>query len=158
MSARIRRACYGDELKIADCLIQLARQHVRYDSRRFSNFLTPEGAAEFYRSRFDSSDAAVLVAEIENEIVGFAYLEFQKRNYEELVEDVVWLHDIYVCPAARSTGVGNALMQASIAAAKDMGGYKLLLSVAAQNEIARAFFNGFGFRTTMLEKTLNLDD
>ena len=155
--AIIRRAVVGEERKIAEMVIRLFDQHVEYDPDRFSNFVTPEGAANFYRSRIEFAEAEVLVAEIENEIVGFAYLEFESINYEELIEKAVWLHDIYLEPSARSSGAGKKLMQASIEAAKQLGGAKLLLGTAAKNIAAQRFFKSFGFSTTMIEMTLNLD-
>lgn len=157
MTVSVRRARKGDETTVAEFLVKLVAQHVEYDPRRFADFVTVEGAAAFYASRFDVDEARVLVAEIDNKAVGFAYLEFEERNYEELVERGVWLHDIFVEKAFRSTGAGKALMEASIAAAKEMGGNKLLLGTAARNENARKFFESFGFRNTMIEMTLNLD-
>ena len=158
MSVKVRHAVAGDELRVADLLVRLVEQHVRYDPDRFSNFVTLEGAAAFYRGRIEARDAAVLVAEAEDQIAGFAYLEFEERNYENLIEKGVWLHDIYLEPEARAAGTGKALMQAAIKAAKDLGGNKLLLGVAAKNLAAQTFFESFGFRTTMLEMTLDLDN
>ena len=157
MAVRVRHAVAGDEMRIAGLLVRLVDQHVAYDPRRFSNFITPDGAAAFYRGCIDDPNAAVLVAEIDNEITGFAYLEFESLNYEEMVEKGVWLHDIYLEPKARSAGTGKALMEAAITAAKELGGEKLLLGVAAENLAARGFFENFGFRTTMLEMTLDLE-
>jgi GNAT superfamily N-acetyltransferase len=157
MPVEVRNAVEGDETAIAGLLIRLVDQHVAYDPQRFSNFITLEGAAAFYRSRIDAEEAAVVVAEIEGQIAGFAYLEFEERNYADLLDKAAWLHDIYLEPEARSAGTGKALMQASIKAARELGGDKLLLGVAAKNLAAQAFFEGFGFRTTMLEMTLDLE-
>ena len=157
MIVNVRHAVAGDEDRIAGLLIRLVDQHVAYDPRRFSNFITADGAAAFYRGRIEAPNAVVLVAEIENEITGFAYLEFERVNYEEMVEKGVWLHDLYLEPEARSAGTGKALMEAAITAAQELGGEKLLLGVAAETRAARGFFENFGFRTTMLEMTLDLD-
>jgi len=156
MSVKVRHAVAGDELRVADLLVRLVEQHVRYDPERFSNFVTLDGAAAFYRSRIEMDSAAVIVAEIDDEIAGFGYLEFEERNYENLLDKAVWLHDIYLEPEARAAGTGKALMQAAVKAAKELGGDKLLLGVAAKNLAAQTFFESFGFRTTMLEMTLDL--
>ena len=158
MALEVRHAVVGDEHAIAGLLIRLMEQHVVYDPGRFTNFITLDGAADFYRIRLESGEAAIIVAEIEGRIAGFTYLEFEERNYEELLDKGVWLHDIYLEPEARSAGIGKTLMQASIRAAKELGGDKLLLAVAAKNLAAQTFFEGFGFRTTMLEMTLDLDN
>lgn len=156
MHASIRPARTGDEGKVAELFVKLVKQHVDYDRGRFSNFVTLQGAAEFYKSRFDVDEAAVLIAEVEERIVGFAYIEFEKLDYENLLENAAWLHDIYVESSERSEGLGKRLLESARTAAKNRGADKLLLTVAARNKSAQYFFEKAGFRQTMLEMTLNL--
>lgn len=158
MAASIRRARKGDERKVAEFAIMLFDQHVEYDPQRFSRFANVDGAARFYRSRFDTPDSAVFVAESGNDVIGFAYVERDDLNYSGLIEKGAWLHDIYVDPSARAEGVGRALIAAAAEAAKQMGAEKLLLSVAAKNTAAQEVFEKAGFRRTMMEMTLNLPD
>ena len=158
MAALIRQARPGDEQRVAEFAIRLFDQHVEYDPERFSTFANVEGAARFYRSRFDTPDSAVLVAEVDGEVVGFAYLERDELNYAELLRDGAWLHDIYVNESARAEGIGRDLINAAAETAKRMGAKKLLLTVAAKNAIAQQVFEKAGFRRTMVEMTLNLTD
>lgn len=156
MAASVRRARPGDEGKVAEYAIRLFDQHVAYDPNRFTTFADVDGAARFYKSRFDTLESAVLVAEIENEVVGFAYIERDELDYANLLERGAWLHDIYIDEAARARGVGRVLINAAAEAARRMGAEKLLLSVAAKNAAAQQVFEKAGFRRTMLEMTLNL--
>lgn len=156
MALTVRRARPGDEGSIAGFLLKLVEQHVEYDPKRFSKFVTIEGAAAFYASRIAAQDARVFVLESYEQPVGFAYLEFEERNYEELIENAVWLHDIFVEADFRSSGAGRTLMDAVIAAAREMDGRKLVLATAVRNENAQRFFEGLGFRMTMVEMTLDL--
>ncbi len=156
MPAVIRRAREGDERRVAEFAIRLFDQHVEYDPDRFSTFANVDGAARFYRSRFETQDSAVFVAEIDNEVVGFSYVERDPLNYAELLENGAWLHDIYVDEHARAEGAGKGLIKAAAEAAKQMGAEKLLLSVAAKNTAAQQVFEKAGFRPTMVEMTLNL--
>lgn len=158
MRAVIRRAKPGDEEAIARFAIKLFDLHAEYDRDRFTSFANPEGAARFYRSRFDTPESAVLVAEIDDRLVGFAYLERDDLNYAELLENGAWVHDIFVEEAARSKGIGKALMNAAVNVACEMGAKKLLLSVAVKNIAAQTVFANAGFRQTMMEMTLNLPD
>jgi GNAT superfamily N-acetyltransferase len=158
MAALIRQARPGDEQRVAEFAIRLFDQHVEYDPERFSTFANEEGAARFYRSRFDTPDSAVLVAEVDGEVVGFAYLETDELNYAELLRDGAWLHDIYIDESARAEGIGRDLINAAAEAAKRMGAKKLLLTVAAKNAVAQQVFEKAGFRRTMVEMTLNLTD
>lgn len=158
MAILVRKARPGDEQRVAEFAIRLFDQHVEYDSERFSTFANVDGAAGFYRSRFDTPDSAVFVAEIDGEVVGFAYLERDELNYAELLRDGAWLHDIYVDEPARAVGVGTDLINAAADAARRMGAGKLLLTVAARNAVAQQVFENAGFRRTMVEMTLNLTD
>jgi GNAT superfamily N-acetyltransferase len=152
----VRRATRKDARTVAEMAIKLAHQHVGYDSRRFSELAPLEQAEWYYGNQTDVEDAAILVAEIEDEIVGFAYIQYEAKDYSNLLETAAWLHDIYIAEEARGQNAGKLLIERSIAAAKELGADKLMLSVAAKNEFARAFFERSGFKETMVEMMLDL--
>lgn len=154
--AVVRRAEKKDARAIAEFALKLFAQHREYDSRRFAEIASVEGAANFYGSQTEARESAVLVAEIENKIVGFAYLQYEAIDYANLLENAVWLHDIYIDETARRASAGKLLIEKSVEVAKELGADKLMLSVAARNEIAQKFFTNAGFRTTMLEMMLDL--
>ncbi len=156
MTVTVRRAARADARTIAGFAIALFAQHREYDSRRFAEISSIEGAEKFYGSQTESENAAVLVAVIENELVGFAYLQYEAKDYANLLENAVWLHDLYVDEQARSRNAGKLLIEKSIEAAKELGANKLMLSVAAKNEHAQKFFKNGGFKETMLEMMLDL--
>ncbi|MBS1792877.1 MAG: GNAT family N-acetyltransferase [Acidobacteria bacterium] len=156
MTVTVRRARREDARAIAELAIDLVIQHQNYDARRFSRLASTEQAEWFYGNQTDAQDAAVLVAESDGAVVGFAYIGFEARNFAALLENAAWLHDIYVDQAARGKNAGRLLIEKAIEAAKELGADKLLLSVAAQNEFAREFFERQGFRPTMIEMMLDL--
>jgi GNAT superfamily N-acetyltransferase len=156
MTVIVRRAREEDARTIAEYAIRLFAQHRDYDPDRFAKIGDLEGAEWFYGSQAKSNDAAVLVAEIDNEVVAFAYMQYEKINYPGLLENAMWLHDIYVDESARGTGAGKALMERAVEVARSFGADKVVLSVAAKNENAHEFFERNGYRPTMVEMTLNL--
>lgn len=157
MTVTVRRAELKDAGSVAKLAVRLARQHENYDSRRFARLYDEEQAEWFYGSQTEAKeDAAVLVAELENEIVGFAYIEYEAKDYPNLLENGAWLHDIYIDETARGQNAGKFLIEKSIEIAKEFGADKLMLSVAAKNELAREFFERRGFRETMIEMMLDL--
>lgn len=156
MPVVVRRANLKDAEKVAELAYKLAVQHQEYNPKRFSVFAQIEQMADFYGRQTNSKEASVLVAELEKQIVGFAYLEFEARNYAGLLENAVWLHDIYIEETARGNNVGKLLIEQAKETAKEMGANKVMLSAAFQNEYARNFFEQQGFRTTMVEMMLNL--
>jgi GNAT superfamily N-acetyltransferase len=156
MSVTVRRATRKDARKVAEMAIKLALQHKDYDSQRFSELAPIEQAEQYYGSQTETTDAAILVAELDGEIVGFTFIQYEAKDYANLLENAVWLHDIYIEETARGQNAGNLLMENSIKAAKELGADKLMLSVAAKNEFAKSFFESKGFRTTMIEMMLEI--
>jgi len=152
----VRRAAKADARSIAELAIKLFDQHRAYDSHRFAEVASIEGAEKFYGSQSETKDAAVLVAEFENKIVGFAYLQFEAMNYSALLANAVWLHDLYVDESVRGQNIGRILIEISAEIAKELGADKLMLSVAAKNVHAKSFFERSGFRETMIEMMLDL--
>ncbi len=157
MAVAVRRARAEDAAKLGEFATLLTEQHVGYDPVRFASIVTPKGAEAFYRTRIDADDAAIVVAEIDDDIVGFAYIKHEPQAFEDILENAVWVHDIYVDETERASGVGRALMNAVTEEARRFGVEKVVLAVAAKNERARAFFASLGFRTTMHEMMVEID-
>ena len=158
MPVVVRRARSEDAAAVARFALRLFAQHRDYDPQRFADLSNASGAERYYSSRIDTDVSAVLVAETESGVIGFAYLEFESLDYAQLLENAVWLHDLYVDESARGTGAGKALIEAAIDAGRRFGADKLVLSVAAKNQYARSFFKETGFRETMVEMTIGLND
>lgn len=158
MSVSVRRANLQDARTIAELSVKLVVQHQNYDSQRFTRLASLEQAEWFYGKQTSAIETAVLVAELDGKIVGFAYIEFEAKDYANLLENAAWLHDIYIDEAARGNNAGKLLIEKSIEVAGELGADKLMLSVAAKNEYAKEFFERNGFRETMVEMMLDLTE
>ncbi|MBC7796583.1 MAG: GNAT family N-acetyltransferase [Pyrinomonadaceae bacterium] len=158
MKVTVRRATKTDAKAIERFAQNLARQHQSYDSQRFAWLDGFDNAASFYGSQVDKNDVAILVAEQKSEVVGFTYLGFEKINYVDLIENAVYIYDLYVDETARGEGAGKMLLDEAIKIARSFGANKVVLSVAAKNEIAQNLFERRGFYTTMLEMMLDLTE
>ena len=156
MSVAVRRARKDDIRTVARFALALFAQHRVYDPDRFAELGDREGAERYYLSRAEADGAAVFVAEVNGEVVGFAYLEYERIDYANLLENAVWLHDLYIAETARGTGAGKLLIDSAADFGKQIGADKVVLSVAAKNRAAHDFFGHMGFRETMIEMTLNL--
>lgn len=158
MTVAVRRARPEDAAIIAKFALKLFAQHREYDPERFADLSNVAGAERFYAGRSNADEAAVLIAEIDERVIGFAYLEFEQLDYANLLENAAWLHDLYVDETARGTGAGRALIDRAIKEANSLGADKVVLHVAAKNEHASAFFKKAGLRETMVEMTVGLND
>jgi len=87
-------------------------------------------------------DAAVFVAETEDGVVGRLSLGRDPHPASRHVADL----GLMVGAGHRRQGIGRALLQRSVAWARDVGVRKLELHVFPHNEAAIALYESFGFR------------
>jgi ribosomal-protein-alanine acetyltransferase len=64
-----------------------------------------------------------------------------------VVADVADLHRIATAPQQQGRGVGRALLDALLSAAREQGAERMLLEVADTNTAARRLYEGTGFAT-----------
>ena len=154
----VRRAEARDVLALGELGASLMRTHYAFDALRF---LEPGqgaegGYAQFLRSQLDEDDAIVLVAAQRDRIVGYVYGAIEPLSWKDLRDECGYIHDLLVLPEARRTGVGDALLEAAIDWLREQRMPRVVLSTAAQNESAQRLFERRGFRSTMVEMTLEL--
>jgi ribosomal protein S18 acetylase RimI-like enzyme len=101
---------------------------------------------------------AVLVAERDGEVIGYAYAAIEPRDWMSLRDTAGILHDIIVDAERRRTGAGRMLLDAALAFLKSRGAPRVVLETAERNEEAHRLFERAGFRRTMIEMTRELDD
>jgi ribosomal protein S18 acetylase RimI-like enzyme len=156
----IRRASEADMPAVGRLGALLVQTHYDFDPQRFMRPTrgTPQGYGSFLGSQLDDPDVAVLVAERDGAVIGYAYMALEGRDYMSLRDEAGVLHDIIVDPEARRGGVGRQLLAAALAFLKSRGAPRVVLSTAARNEPAQRLFASMGFRETMIEMTRELDD
>jgi len=158
---RVRVATAGDVPAIADFAARLYRLHHRLDPERFWD-LGGEGPGPragregFFASQVADPHARLFVGEQDGRIAGYAYATLESHDYENLLERGARLHDVWVEPDARSTGLADALFEAVRHEVVAAGARILVLSVASANVRAAAFFARHGARPTMQEMAVRL--
>lgn len=137
----------------------LVSEHHRFDPKRFIAPLPQlqERYGEFLASQIVRPEMVVLVAERDGVLVGYSYGGMEGNDYMALRGPAGVIYDLIVEPTERRTGVGSALMDATIAALRSLGAPRVLLFTAEKNKIAQAMFERAGFRRTMVEMTRELD-
>ena len=83
-----------------------------------------------------------LVAELDGAVVGYVF--FSAGYNTDVASRSVWLHDIFVAPAARGSGVGHALMAAVAAETVRVSGVSLEWGVHTANAGALEFYRRLG--------------
>src|SRR5947207_5176494 len=110
----VRRADRGDLRSLGRLGALLVQEHHEFDARRFlaPRSRTPDDYASFLSSQLDDSDAVVLVAEHDGQVIGYAYAAMEGYDYMSLRGPAGLLHDVIVDPDHRGQGVGRLLVDA----------------------------------------------
>lgn len=160
MSITVRRATPTDLPILGRLGALLVRTHHDFDPKRFieASPQTETGYASFLGSQLDARDVVVLVAEENGEVVGYTYAGVEGRDYMSLRGPAGVVYDIVVDPNHRRSGVGRALLQATLDFLKSHGAPRVVLSTATRNDAAQRLFERAGFRRTMVEMTAELGE
>jgi len=149
------RSATPDDIEAAAKLgAQIVRLHHATNPKRF--FLIDEvekGYAWWLRQELERAEAIVLVAELDGEIVGYAYGAIEERDWNTLLDRHGAVHDLFVVEAARRRGVGRAMVNAVIARLEKLGAKLIVARAMVQNENAQRLCTSLGFQPTMLEMT-----
>ena len=88
----------------------------------------------------------ILVAEVENSVVGYAFCVLQNTVGDPVLQDklTVYIDDLCVEETCRGAGVGKALYHAVLDYAKELGAYNVTLNVWAVNKSALKFYEKMG--------------
>lgn len=103
---------------------------------------SPVGERRYLRALRRSLDGAVLVAELDGEIVGRLSVARDPHPASAHVADL----GVMVARDRRRRGVGRALMEAAESWARESGVRKLELHVFPHNTAAIALYEGLGYR------------
>jgi ribosomal protein S18 acetylase RimI-like enzyme len=156
----VRRATPADLPSIGRLGALLVKEHYDFDPKRFlaARPGTPAGYASFMGTQLEDSDKAVLVADDNGDVIGYAYAAVEGHDYMALRGPAGVLHDIIVDPEHRGRGIGHLLLEATLMFFKSRGVPRVVLSTAERNAAAQRLFASMGFRRTMIEMTRELED
>jgi diamine N-acetyltransferase len=144
----IRRATPGDVKLLVDI-------GARTFSSAFADDNSPEDMSEYLTTNFNCNRLSVeladpwstfFIAEVHQVAAGYAKL--RKGDTPECVSGAnpVEIERIYTLPEHFGKGIGEALMNACLEEAKQMGFQTVWLGVWEHNDRARAFYRKHGFR------------
>jgi len=134
---------------------QLVRAHHGFDRARF---MAPhpdveEGYAWFLGTQLEEADVVIYVAELDGEVIGYAYAGLEPMSWKELRDPAGFIHDLLVEPPHRGRGIATRLLEAAAAWLEERGAPRVMLWTAEENPAAQRLFQRAGFRRTMIEMT-----
>jgi len=160
MPLLIRKAEPRDTEILGRLGAMLMRTHYAFDPQRFlaPGQGTEAGYGSFLRDVLESPDDIIFVAEQDGAIAGYVYAALEPLSWKELRGPAGYIHDLAVADPFRRSGIATKLMEAAIGWLRERGAPRVLLGTAAPNTVAQALFRRLGFRDTMIEMTMELDE
>jgi ribosomal protein S18 acetylase RimI-like enzyme len=154
----IRKAAKADLPVLGRLGALLLRTHYDFDPQRFiaPGDDTEEGYAWFLGTQLGRADAAVFVAERDDEVLGYIYAAIEPHSWKELRDEAGFIHDIVVDERGRRSGMASALLGHAIEWLRERGMPRVVLGTADRNQAAQRLFSALGFRRTMIEMTREL--
>jgi len=130
----IRRAAVGDAADVARLLHDF---NTEYGER------TPgvEALAENARGLLDAGEIVVLLAG--EEPAGFCLLRFHRSIYDGRPD--AYVQELYVLPGRRGEGLGRALLDAALDAAREAGARHVELTTSEGDTEALSLYESSGF-------------
>lgn len=154
MPVTLRPAKPSDAPTLGRMGAALARLHHEFDPQRF---MLPDDVESGYRwwlgREAKKQDAVVIVAELDGEVVGYAYGRVEGVDWNALLDRCGGFHDLWVDEKARRAGVGVMLAEELMRRLTALGVPRVVLHTAAKNEPAQRLFAKLGWRPTMVEMT-----
>ncbi len=94
-------------------------------------------------------DMNALVAEHDGTLIGIVHYIYHRHCWR--IEDVCYLQDLYVSPAARGTGCGRRLIEAVYTAADGAGTPSVYWTTESHNHIGRQLYDRIGTLTDFIK-------
>ena len=117
--------------------------------------IDPERNRRFFRRFLEPSDRGLLLAARgeDGALLGYACLYWHHTSLN--AAEAVLMNDLYVAAGARGEGVGRALIEASVAVARERGARHLQWATAPDNDRAQRLYDSTGAtRSTWIEYEL----
>lgn len=161
----IRTATPVDIPRLLPLIAEICALHEQWDAAKYGFLPHPERRYEGWLHRLINSQRDLcLVAEDTSEhhttgsrLAGFLLATVEAEIPIYRVKEYGFIHDLWVEPEFRQTGIAKQLVQQTIAHFKQQGVAQIRLDTAAANETARQLFTGCGFRVSTIEMLLETE-
>ena len=150
-SLTIRDATKEDIQTIADYCIALLEQHYELDTNFKPNDKARESYFSFLIEAIESDKNKVLVAEINNCVIGYALGEIHKKPPVFALEKYGFISDVYIIDKFRKQGISKQLFKELYLWFEKKGLSLVELSVHLKNKGAAKTFEKAGFQQYMIK-------
>jgi ribosomal protein S18 acetylase RimI-like enzyme len=152
MTVTTRNAVDADLDTLVRLNAQVQRLHAQVYPADFKSITDEDEVRDFFASVMRRTDHTVLVAQVDDAVVGYAWFEIQDRPQTPFTwaKKRIFLHHVCVDSGHRRLGVGSTLLTqvGKQALAADIG--EVAIDMWSLNDTAQAFFKSCGLKTYRL--------
>lgn len=156
----IRRAKQSDIPAVLPMVGKICALHETWDAAKYGFLPNPAQRYESWLSKLVNGDRGIfLVAEDETnqKLTGFLAATIEREIPIYRLKEFAFIHDLWVEPEYRRSGVARQLVVQAIEQFQKMGVAQIRLDTAANNEAARKLFSECGFRPSVVEMLIELE-
>jgi ribosomal protein S18 acetylase RimI-like enzyme len=132
-------------------IVRAERKHLEQVATLFDQYRQfykqpPDAAAAraYIEQRLQNGDSVIFLAEEDGGALGFVQLY---PSLASIPMRPIWiLYDLFVAPAARTSGVGRALMDRARQHAEETNAHQLILETATDNLTAQRLYEKLGYK------------
>ncbi len=154
----IRQATLSDLLLIQNFNRELcAKENREYDATINPEYPFTKEGEEYFKSRIESEDALVIIAELEGKAVGYLVGSIVPSEDYRNISQMAEAENMFVDEAFRGKKIGGTLIENFEDWCQKKGVQKIRYVVSAENNKALAFYKAHGCKeiNITLEKNLN---
>lgn len=150
MNINIRRA-NNDDIKVLNAfLTSLIRDEKKYDKNINEDIVINY----FYETIIDKEDHYLLVADVDNKLVGYLY-GYIENSGNVYIDKVSVIDALFVMEEYRGNGIANMLIDEFKKVSKDNNVRYIEIKVCNENEKASSLYNKCGFKD--IKRILQVD-
>ena len=142
----IRKAENKDISRLLDLLSEVLEIHAKLRPDLFVS-----GTTKYNKEQLEfmlkDENKPIYVAAIDGYVVGYAMCQIRIPDSNMYPKRIFHLDDLCVDEKYRGQGIGKALYQKVVEAAKEYGCYEITLNAWPDNEIAMKFYEKMGMKT-----------
>lgn len=148
MEIKIRLATSSDIDDIVSLCLEVQNVHETLFPEQFKP-IDPVALSEFFKDRLNEKDTFILLANIDESVVGYLKLNLIKRPAHLFRKGAQHMEADQICvtKSARRKGVARSLLEKAKEIARERGINRLALTVWSMNSDAKRSFEQLGFST-----------
>jgi ribosomal protein S18 acetylase RimI-like enzyme len=155
----IRAAREEDVPQVLPMVGRICAMHESMDPAKYGFGPGIEGMYDSWlRNRAKDKRSVFLVAEREGRVVAFLVGTVEKEIGIYRLKEYGFIHDMWVEEVYRHEGIGRQMAMLAIERFNEIGVKQMRLDTAWKNEAARKLFESCGFRPSVVEMLMEMND